>query len=187
MANPRKRGVPTGCWMNTGGEPRRVLNGKRVNGSTCTPMSSLATGLSAVLGCVSVWRRSDRLGPGAQGTCACLCHGHSMDHAWSVAGDRSCPEPAEQAGETSLPAGAVPADARAPVQATLCCPLPARWPPPPGPPAYGRGAEQTQLPLPPPPWEASGPPGWAHGALSWRTARGPSGPTAGWGATGLSF
>lgn len=118
--------------MNTGGEPRRVLNGKRVNGSTCTPMSSLATGLSAVLGCVSVWGRSDRLGPGAQGTRACLCHGYSMDHAWSVAGDRSCPEPAEQAGETSLPAGAVPTDARPPVQATLCCPLPARWPPPPG-------------------------------------------------------
>lgn len=141
-----------------------------------SPRHHWPQGLRAVSGCVFVSGRSDELGPGAPGTRACLFHGHSMDHAWSVTGHwRHRLSRARGAGGRDKPAPWCRARSEArppapPVQATRCCPLPAHWPPPPGPPACGRRAVQTQLLLPPPPGEASGPSGWAHGALGWWTA-----------------
>lgn len=124
-------------------------------------------GLSAVLGRGLVWGRSDRLGPGAQGTLgpSVTVPGRSLG-----TGDASGPEPAEQEGETSLPPVPSPCRARhPPMQATLCRPLPAHRPPRPAACMWPPGPSSPSSCLLPRPG-GCGPSGRAHGALGPRPA-----------------
>lgn len=125
------------------------LNGSELTLRRASPRPHGPRGLSAVLGRGLVWGRSDRLGPGAQGTLgpSVTVPGRSLG-----TGDASGPEPAEQEGETSLPPGAVPAQspppahAGHPVPSPPCAPASLRTGLPARPPACGPQARAAPAP-----------------------------------------